>query len=307
MKASSRGVWLCLMLLLIAAGFSCGRKSLLEKATEEYEKGKYREAIFVIRHHFRQGGERHPDLLFLLGKAWLKLGSEAEAEDAFAECFSKDSTMAHEISIYFRSESEKSMQSGLILKGKRFMRQALIYDGAIDFGPHNDMAGEILMDRKDYEGAARYLEKYLAEYSDTAGAAEVMLSLGAAYEEMGRTGEAVDLYHRFQDRYPMSRLKTTVTWKLENLLYSMAEELLAEEKPEEAERILNDLAASASARIVREKASFVLGEIAEQRGDIDAALRYYREVVNLNLGSSSRLLEKAKERIEELELGKKRY
>jgi tetratricopeptide (TPR) repeat protein len=306
MKASSRVVWL-LLLFLLATGFSCGRKSLLEKATDEYEKGKYRETIFIIRHHFRQGGERHPDLLLLIGKAWLKLQSEAEAEDAFAECFSKDSTMAPEISIFLRDEAKKSIESGLTLKGKRFMRQALIYDRTIDFGLYNALAGEILMDRKDYEGAVEYLNRYLSEYSDTVGAAEVMLNLGAAFEEMGKTSEAIDLYHRFQDRYPMSRLKTTVTWKLENLLYRMAEERLAEGKPEDAESILNDLAGSASARIIREKANFVLGEIAEQRGDIDAALRYYREVVNLNLGSSSRLLEKAKERIEKLELGKKRH
>ncbi len=279
---------------------------MLEKADKEYEKGRYREAIFVIRHHFRRGGERRPDLLFLAGKAYLALGSEAEAEDAFAEAFSKDSTLAGEISAYFRAEAEKSLQSGLALKGKRFMRQALTYDHDIDFDGYNAIAGDIMMDLKDYESAARYFERYLESYPDSSGAAEVMLSLGNAYEEMGETRAAIENYRRFRDRYPMSRLKTTVTWKLENLVYRMAEESLAEGKLDDAKLALEDLASGASARLVRERANFLLGEISEQTGDREAALRYYREVVNLNLGESGRLLDKAKERIEELEMARKR-
>jgi tetratricopeptide (TPR) repeat protein len=285
---------------------SCGGKGVLEKASEEYDKGKYKEAIFIIRHHFRRGGERRPDLLFLSGKAYLELGSEAEAEDAFAEAFSKDSTLAGEISVYFREEAERSLSSGLTLKGKRFMRQALTYDRNIDFDGYNAMAGEIMMDRKDYVNAARYFERFLMSYPDSSGAAEVMLSLGTAYEEIGKTGAAIENYRRFQERYPLSRLKTTVTWKLENLVFRMAEKSFAEGKLDEAKLALGDLASGASARLVRERANFLLGEISEQTGDTEAALRYYRKVVNLNLGDSGRLLEKAKERIEELELAKKR-
>lgn len=295
------GAFLALLLAL-----SCGGKGVLEKATEEYEKGRYREAVFVIRHHFRRGGGRHPELLFLAGKAWLKLGSEAEAEDAFAEAFSKDSTFAEQISVYFTEEADRSIRSGLALKGERFMRQALTYDRNIDFDSYNAMAGEIMMDRKDFESAAHYFERYLDSYPDSSGAADVMLNLGSAYEEMGETEAAIENYRRFHDRYPLSRLKTTVIWKLENLLFRMAEESLEEGKLDEAKLALEDLASGASARLAREKANFLLGEIAEQTGDRKAALRYYREVVNLNLGESGRLLEKAKERIEQLELAKKR-
>lgn len=298
---STIGVFFALLLAL-----SCGSKGVLEEAAEEYEKGRYREAVFVIRHHFRRGGGRHPELLFLAGKAYLKIGSEAEAEDAFAEAFSKDSTLAGGIAEYFRDEAERSMSSGLPLKGKRFMRQALTYDRTIDFGGRNATAGEIMMDRKDFEGAALYFVRYLESYPDSSGAAEVMLSLGTAYEEMGETEAAIENYRRFQERYPLSRLKTTVMWKLENLLFRMAEESLSDGKPDEAKLALQDLASGASARMVRERANFRLGEIAEQTGDTEAALRYYREVVNLSLGESGRLLEKAKERIEKLELARKR-
>lgn len=292
----------------MAAGHSCGGKSVLEEAVKEYEAGRYRETIFIIRHHFRRGGERHPDLLFIAGQAYLRLGSEAEAEDAFAECFSKDTTKTDAISDYFKEEATKSIESGLALKGKRFMRQAILYDRelSVDFGFYNARAGDLMIEQKDYASAVRFYESFLDAYPDTSGAAEVMMGLGNAYEEMGETEKAIELYRRFHDRYPKSKLKTTVMWKLENLLYRMAEESYGEGNLEEAENLLVNLASSASARLVRERASFLLGEISEKKGDTSAALRYYREVVNLNLGTSGRLLEKAKERIEALEFAKKR-
>jgi len=302
-----RGGLFILLLLAMAAGHSCGGKSVLEDAVKEYEAGRYRETIFIIRHHFRRGGERHPDLLFVAGQAYLRLGSEAEAEDAFAECFSKDSTKADAISDYFKQEAKKNIESGLSLKGKRFMRQAILYDRELDadFGFYNARAGDLMIEQKDYANAVRFYESFLDTYPDSSGAAEVMMSLGNAYEEMGETEKAIELYRRFYDRYPQSRLKTTVMWKLENLLYRMAEESYGEGELEEAENLLLNLASSASPPLVRERANFLLGEISEQKGDIGAALRYYREVVNLNLGSSGRLLERAKERIEVLEFAKK--
>jgi tetratricopeptide (TPR) repeat protein len=296
------------LVAMLAVGHSCGAKSPLEKAEKEYASGRYRETIFIIRHHFRRGGDRHPDLLFLAGKAYLRLGSEAEAEDAFAECFSKDSTKADMIGEYFKEEAKKSLESGLALKGKRFMRQAILYDRGqkADFGLYNALAGDLMIEQRDYPGAVRFYESFLDAYPDTAGAAEVMMSLGSAYEEIGEIEKATELYRRFNDRYPQSRLKTTVMWKLENLLYRMAEERYGEGALEEAEGLLVDLAASASARLIRERANFLLGEISEKKGNTGNAMRYYREVVNLNLGSSGRLLEKAKERIEALELARKR-
>ena len=90
------------------------------------------------------------------------------------------------------------------------------------------------------------------------------------------------------------------------MLYWMAEESYEGGNMEEAENLLVNLASSSSAPLIRERANFLLGEISEKKGDTRDALRYYREVVNLNLGSSGRLLEKAKERIEALEFAKKR-
>ena len=132
------------------------------------------------------------------------------------------------------------------------------------------------------------------------------MNLGAAYEGMAKFEEATVIYRQFQELYPKSRLRTTVQWKLENLLLERAVELQNEDGAEEAEAVLTELSISSTNPLVRAKAVFLLGEIAEGRGDFEAAVRYYREVVNVNLGSSGRLVEKAKERIEKLEMARTR-
>ena len=71
-----------------------------------------------------------------------------------------------------------------------------------------------------------------------------------------------------------------------------------------AAAVLEPLARSAQNPLVRERANFLLGEIFEEQGDLTRAISYYRQVINLNLGSSSRLVEKAKERIERIEISK---
>lgn len=294
------------LVLMAAAAVSCGSKPVLEQAGEEYAKGNYREALYITRHHFRRGGDRTPELLFLSGKAYMRLGIESEASDSFAEIFISDSTWAPRIAGVLKEEALKSLEKGLTAKGSRYIIQAVNYGPDLDFGPYNGLAGDLMLDRKDYRGAIHYFSVFLGEYPDTAGAAMVMMDLGEAYEGHGDTLEAIHLYKDFQERYPKSRMRSTAEWKLENLLLDSGREMLTGGETEEAERILGELVADASNPLVREKANFLLAEIYESRGDYPMAVRYYTEVVNLNLGASGRLAEKAKERIERIEAERKK-
>jgi tetratricopeptide (TPR) repeat protein len=294
------------LVLAVAVAVSCEGKSVLQQAEEEYAKGNYREALYIARLHFRRGGERTPELLFLCGKAYMMLGIEAEASDSFAEVFISDSTWAPAIAGVLKDEAIESLEEGLTAKGSRFIIQSVNYDPDLDFGRYNWLAGDLMLERKDYRSAIHYYSTFLVEYPDTTGAAEVMMDLGTAYEGNADTLRAIQLYRDFQDRFPKSRLRSTAEWKLENLLLDSGKEMLSGGDPEEAERILGGLAATAGNPLVREKANFLLAEIYESRADYTAAVRYYTEVINLNLGSSGRLVEKAKERIERIEAGRKK-
>ena len=181
------------------------------------------------------------------------------------------------------------------------MLRASNYGEDVEFGRYSSLAGRMLLERKDYDGAIHYLRNYLEVYADTTGAAEVMMDLGNAYEGRGEALKAIDIYRRFKETYPKSRLVSTATWKLENLLLSSGEELYSGGETEEAENVLLDLAATADNPLVREKANFMLAGIYEARHEYERAIEAYSRVVHMNLGSSGRLVESGKERIVELE------
>lgn len=291
------------LMLLMAA---CEQKSVLERATEEFEKGNYREAVFIARHHFRKGGERSPELLFITGKALLALGIEAEAGDSFAEIYSIDTTWAPMIAGVFRDEAMESFDKGQSSRGKRFLLRAANYQSRLDFDEYNSIIGKLLLERKDYDGAIYYFDKFLEGREDTSGAAEVMMDLGSAYEGKGEALKAIEIYRIFQEWYPKSRLVSTAKWKLENLLFNAGEELFSGGETDEAENLLLELAGTADNPLVREKAYFMLGNIFESKLERNRAIEYYSKIVHMNLGSSGRLVEKAKERIVELEKEKTR-
>jgi tetratricopeptide (TPR) repeat protein len=290
---------------MLAAGVmstvSCEQKSILEKVSGEFSKGNYAESVFLARHHFKKGGEKDPELLFIVGRALLKLGSEAEAADSFAEICAIDSSWATRIAGLYRVEALENLETGQEARGKRFILKTAEFGPDTDFGPYNPVAGEILLEGRDFDGAIRYFRRYLQAHPDTAGAAEVMIQLGSAYEGKGDKLHAIELYRRFQDRYPGSRLMSTVEWKLENLLLNAGTELYSGGEIEKAQALLLELADSAGNPLVREKVNFLLAEIFESRNETESAVDYYSRVVHMNLGSSGRLVERAKERIAKLE------
>jgi len=289
---------------VLLAASSCGREAILDKAAKEYGAGRYREAVFLIRHSIKRGQSPSPELLFLFGKSWLKSGSEAEAQSAFEDCRKKDASYGPKIARFLKDEATASIKSLDIPRGKRMIVLALSFQGGLDFGEYNMLVGKLYLDRREFDKAIAYLEKYLKAFPDAPNAAEATIDLAAAYEKKGDVDQAISLYRRFQERYPRSRLASNALWELENLLLKEAEDLYRGGAVSEAESLLAGLAPSAGSPLVKERTNFLLGEISEGRGDVKEAVRYYREVVNS--GSSGRLVQKAKENIERLEMPKRR-
>ena len=305
LSASRRGVCAGVALCILTAALSsCGKESVLDKANAEYEAGRYREAVFLIRHYLKRGGEESAPLLFLAGKAWLKAGSEAEAEDSFTACIKKDPSFGLQVADFLKGETMAAFAAGDAAKGRRLMLASLGFKPGLDFGKYNNAAAAMYLDRKDYDSAIQYLDRYLRAYPTSSGSAEAMVNLASAYEKKGNIEQAIATYTKFQESYPKSRLASNALWELETLLLKEAEAGLASGYSGKADTILTNLASSASSPMVRERANFLLGEMNEGRGDAQSAIRYYRQVVEL--GNTGRLVERAKEKIEKLQASRKR-
>ncbi len=290
-----------MILLTLAAVYSCGNGSVLERVEKEYEKGNYREAIFLVRHHLHEGGNRDPRLLFIAANSMMELGIEGEAADYFAEICSADSSRASKIAEVLREKALYYMERGSEGKGKRYMIQAAGYDPELSFGELDLEVGKALLEGNDCRGAVKYLQDYLSAYSDSAGAAEATLNLAAAYQRCGEPLKAIEIYKALIAKYPLSRFVSTARWNYENLSIEEAEDMIEGGGLAEARTVLEQLVNSRSSTLIRVQAYFMLGEIYSEEGLAGKALECYRMVLKLNLGSSGRFAEKAKERIEELE------
>ena len=101
---------------------------------------------------------------------------------------------------------------------------ALSFQSGLDFGEYNMLVGKMYLDRREFDKAIAYLEKYLKAFPDAPNAAEATIDLAAAYEKKGDVDQAISLYRGFQERYPRSRLASNALWELENLLLKEAED-----------------------------------------------------------------------------------
>jgi len=300
----SLALTLVILLFLCISIVSCSKRSPIEEAKRFIDEGKYRDAIFVIKHYFKRGGEKNPELLYLAGISYLKLGIESDASESFEECISKDKSWAEKIADIYSREVLIAMGKQKLSKAKRLIAEAIHFRPGVDFGRYNVIAGNVLMEQRVDSLAIVYFERYMQEYPDTSGISRVMLNLATCYESMGDTTKALEMCRTIISKFPKSQVKSSAEWKLENLLYKKALGAFYAEQADEARLMLEEIITSSHNPVIKEKAYFLLGRIYESLGDVSGAVRYYREVVNLNLGSSSRLLEKAKERIEKLEASK---
>jgi tetratricopeptide (TPR) repeat protein len=193
------------------------------------------------------------------------------------------------------------LEKGNRTRGKQFIRRTVRYDRSADFGIHNNIAGKVLLERGSPEDAVEYLESYLSAYPDSSGAAEALLNLSSAYREAGDYARAIDGYRQLMDRYPRSRLVTTARWNYEELSIREAAKAMEGGELEVARNILTPLTSSQSSNLVRVRAHYMLGEICQKQGFPERAVENYHQVLRLNLGSTGRYAERAKERIEQLE------
>ncbi|HMA77349.1 MAG TPA: tetratricopeptide repeat protein [Candidatus Krumholzibacteriaceae bacterium] len=280
---------------------SCGQDSVIEKVEKEYKDKNYKQVVFLVRHHIRRGGRKDPKLLLLAAESLLKLGAESEAEEYFSEIYKGDSARGPEIASILQEKAIKYMDQGSIMSGRRFIIQAVSYNPNITFGQYDLEAGKFLMKERKFDKAINFFSRYLGSYADSSGSAEAMLNLGFAYKETGRIGKAIDTFRALIFKYPVSRFVSTARWNYENLSIEQAEKAIKAGEFEEAKNILILMKGSSTNTLNLVRANFMLGDIFAGQNFIGKAIDSYKEVLNLNLGSSGRYSERAKERIEELE------
>ncbi|MCD6379839.1 tetratricopeptide repeat protein [bacterium] len=293
-----------LAVLMCLIFVSCGQDSIVQRVEKEYKNENFKQVVFLVKHNFSKGGPRNPHLLFITAESLLLLGIESEAEDYFAEIYSSDSTWAPKIASVLQNRAIEYMNKGAVAGGRRFIIQAVNYNPNITFGEYDLEAGKLLMEKRDFNEAIVFFKQYIDNYPDSSGAAGAMLNLGLAYQEAGFNRKAIDIYRFLVMKYPVSRFVSTASWNYENLSIEEAKRAFEGNELEIAENILLPLTNSSENTLNLVRANFMLGEIFSRQKFVQKSIDCYKKVLRLNLGSSGRYTERAKERIEKLEESK---
>lgn len=296
-RAASAGA-LCLLLAACGGG---GGSSLQQEVESMLAEGRHDELAARLELERRTGSE-DPWVHYGLGMVRLAEDADRPAVVAFDRAVAADSTLAVSIAEAWTRAASADREEGWEDRALRRMARAWTYDPGVELGDMADpVADRFYRFDKDYPRAlAAYRQLVREGEGPEAKQAEWWFRYGHCLEvvEEDRAG-AMAAYRTVLERFDGARGQVRyATWRLQRNLLDRAAE---RREGGDAEGALADAREAHELgwhEDLRQEARLMMGELAEARGDDQAALRWYREVVESGLGAD--IVDGAKLRIEAL-------
>lgn len=291
---------LCLLLAACGGGGGAG-DSLRQEIDTMLEEGRHEELAARLELERRQGSE-DPWVYYGLGVVRLSEDADRPAVVAFDRAVAADSTLGPTVAAVWTRAAEDDLAEDWNDRALRRMAQAWTYDQSVDLGDMADpVADRFYRFDKDYPRAlVAYRQLIRDGEGPEAKQAEWWFRYGHCLEVVEEDRPAaMDAYRTVLERFAGAKGQVRYsTWRLQRNLLDRAAE---RREAGDAEGALAD--ASEAHELgwhedLRQEARLVMGELAEARGDDQAALGWYREIVESGLGAE--IVDRAKLRIEAL-------
>jgi soluble lytic murein transglycosylase len=133
--------------------------------------------------------------------------------------------------------------------------------------------GQVLWNRHDNAQALDYFKQIIERYPTSAYVERSQYAAGDIYESFSRKQEAIALYSSVAKNFSNSPARYDAMWRLAWLYYRIGES-------EQAYATFKSLAAQATDGALRTAGLYWQGRSAEKLGDLDTAIRIYRQVVD---------------------------
>ncbi len=133
--------------------------------------------------------------------------------------------------------------------------------------------GQVLWNRHDNAQALDYFKQIMERYPTSSYVERSQYAAGDIYESFGRKQEAIALYSGVAKNFSTSPARYDAIWRLAWLYYRTGEW-------EQAYGTFKSLAAQATDGALRTAGLYWQGRSAEKSGDLEAAIRIYRQVVD---------------------------
>ena len=133
--------------------------------------------------------------------------------------------------------------------------------------------GQVLWNRHDNAQALDYFKQIMERYPTSSYVERSQYAAGDIYESFGRKQEAIALYSGVAKNFPNSPTRYDAIWRLAWLYYRSGEW-------EQAYATFKSLGAQATDGALRTAGLYWQGRSAEKLGDLETAIRIYRQIVD---------------------------
>jgi tetratricopeptide (TPR) repeat protein len=203
--------------------------------------------------------------------------------------------------MFLHAKAMEAAEAGRRPKAARRLQKAVEYDPTLELGPYLFLVADVYFEDKNFGRAAPLYRSALEAHPDTSIAETASFNMAISYDEMGWHSQAREAYEELLDRFPRGEFRSDAAWRLSNLLYEEAEKQHVLGNYEETVETLGALVERTTNRGLLQKTHFLLGETYEAMGELKAAHREYREVIEVDRGASGRIVERAREKIAALQ------
>lgn len=293
-------------MLLFAAGAACNpRVAEYEERGDRYAaQGEYVDARVEYELALREAGDDAPE------RIWMKAGALAlrskdfnQANRIFDRLVAEESDLREEVIALYHLHAHRWVDTGDTFSALEAIDWIRERDSTTNLGALYYTLGDAAFARPDYDAA---IEAYLLGSSRAGDLAppEVYARLGDALERKRSCAAAIDAFRTYLDLATEEKpLAGDARYRLGTCAWRMAERSFAAEDYERAEGYL-DLIQQTGEPVMRlDEAALMRARMFERKGNREAAMDQYREIVDRNRGKSSRPGVEAYRRLKQLEFG----
>ena len=263
-----------------------------------FAQGDLEEALAEYQLAVRQSDEDETHAR--VGHTYATMGRVDEARDSYRRAAERNRRWADQagadllqLAREAESRSDQFQMASAVETALEFLPGLSVEELALPLARHYFRTGE-------FGQALPFYQRALAVAPDSA--ADVLMEVATAYEEVGDCMRALTLFERYRELVrPWER--SEVDWHIGSCAFELARRWRAEGQAEEALLLVERTLEVGEPRNLLPQVWFERGEILSETGDCDAALDSYRQVRALDPAGTGALVRRADERIDEVRFG----
>lgn len=291
------------LLLLLSVPMACGGPDSRAEIDALVEAGDWTELSARVE-VLRSEGAKGPWLDRAEGLALLASNSDRAALDRLERAAEAQPEYAADFAVRLAEAAQADLAEGWKDRAARRMLAAFRFDNDVELGALADPVGDLLYRyEKDFAAAEiiyRRLESELPEPGRKHG--EWTYRYGYCLEKSGQVDAAMDIYEKFRNTQARDQNHLRfVQWRTMRILIERAEEARLAAQPERALELLEQSMMGGWHMDLQQEARYLAGQIEEERGELQAARKWYDMILADGSRFGGELVSKARTRLDALQ------